>query len=119
LRIVLERTIEVTPETKEAAVVTVEAAVEVHTTPATMGPITTKENLITWAMVLPPVVRLKAALMQVLLIKGPIKTAWVCLPTSMLKTLMPLNLYLSTTGVTLIPPWNEAFSPALLATAVL
>lgn len=115
----MERTIEVTPETKEAAVVTVEAAVEVQSTPATMGPITTKENLITWAMVLPPVVRLKAALMQVLLIKGPIKTTWVCLPTSMLKTLMPLNLYLSTTGVTLIPPWNEAFSPALLATAVL
>jgi hypothetical protein len=92
-----------------AAVVTMEAVVEVLTTPATAVLPTTKETLTTWTMALLPVVKIKAALLQVL-IRGPIKITWVHhLPTYMPKTLMPLNLFSSITGAILImPPWNRA-----------
>jgi hypothetical protein len=107
----LGRTIEVAVATEavvavEAAVAT-KAAVEVPIMPTAAAPPIIKETLTTWTTVLLPMAKTKAALLRVLLIKGPLKITWVHLPISVLKTLMPWNQFLSTTGAMLTTPlWN-------------
>jgi hypothetical protein len=54
-----------------AAVVAMEAIVEVVTTPTTAGLTTTKGTLTTWTMAPLPGVKIKTALLQVLLIPPP------------------------------------------------
>jgi hypothetical protein len=120
----LEKTIEVAAAMEDVVVaadaVAAKAVVEVPITPAAAARATIKETLTTWTTVLPPVAKTKAALLQALPIKGPIKIKWAHLPISMLKTHMPWNRSWSITGAMLIMHrWSQVSSPALLATAAL